>query len=41
MRWLDWVSGDGRLKLYWFSIVVVGGGGGGGGGGAPPPPPHD
>jgi uncharacterized protein (TIGR03663 family) len=23
MRWLDWVSGDGRLKLYWFSILVV------------------
>jgi uncharacterized protein (TIGR03663 family) len=23
MKWLDWVSGDGRLKLYWFSILVV------------------
>ncbi|MCL5279899.1 MAG: TIGR03663 family protein [Planctomycetes bacterium] len=23
MKWFDWVSGDGRLKLYWFSILVV------------------
>ncbi len=23
MKWLDWVSGTGRLKLYWFSIFVV------------------
>jgi uncharacterized protein (TIGR03663 family) len=23
MKWLDWVSGDRRLKLYWFSILVV------------------
>ncbi len=23
MRWFDWVSGERRLKLYWFSILVV------------------
>ena len=23
MKWLDWASGDKRLKLYWFSILVV------------------
>jgi hypothetical protein len=38
MKWLDWVPGDRRLKLYWFSILVVGVGGVGRGGGWPPAP---